>query len=175
MLTPLGRARPADADSLVELLAACHARIRHHAELAVTLAAPAAAAQPATAIAEAAAAVARYFSVALPLHAADEDHSLAPRLIRAFPAVAPALTHVAADHAAHDAAVARVLAPVAALAADPTRRAELAPVLAAAAEDLRAAFAAHLALEEAEVFPLVPRLPAAEQAAVIAELRARRR
>ena len=174
MLTPLGRARPADADSLVELLAACHARIRHHAELAVTLAAPAAA-QPATAIAEAAAAVARYFSVALPLHAADEDHSLAPRLIRAFPAVAPALTHVAADHAAHDAAVARVLAPVAALAADPTRRAELAPVLAAAAEDLRAAFAAHLALEEAEVFPLVPRLPAAEQAAVIAELRARRR
>ena len=55
MLTPLGRARPADADSLVELLAACHARIRHHAELAVTLAAPAAAAQPATAIAEAAA------------------------------------------------------------------------------------------------------------------------
>jgi hypothetical protein len=72
--------RPTDDDAL-DLLLACHGRIRSFTSLAVTLAGGRGLAD--AEVAEAAGAVARYFGVALPLHVADEDESLMPRLLAA--------------------------------------------------------------------------------------------
>src|SRR4051812_30710357 len=76
MLKQIGERRPAGEPLLAALLD-CHSRIRRFSTLAIRLAEADA---PPNEIAETAAAVHRYFTVALPLHAADEDLSIAPRL-----------------------------------------------------------------------------------------------
>ncbi len=172
MLTSLGRAP--GGESLVESLAACHQRIRRFVELAAVIASPDAARRPARELGEAAAAVHRYFAIALPLHVADEDLSLTPRLVGRDPVVDAALARLAVEHADHEPALARLCELTSALAADPARHAALGPVLAPLAAELRAGFEAHLALEEAVVFPAVAGLPAADQAAIVRELRDRR-
>ena len=60
------------------MLQDCHARIRHFTQLSRTLAEARAASQ--TQVAEAAEAIFRYFKYALPLHEADENETLYPRL-----------------------------------------------------------------------------------------------
>ena len=97
-----GRGGPAGGDeTLVEVLMACHARIRRFTALAITLAAPATASRPAAEIADGADAVRRYLAVALPLHIADEDASITPRLLAHDPALGPALDRMHAEHEAH--------------------------------------------------------------------------
>ena len=123
---------------------------------------------------EAAAAVVRYFTVALPLHAADEDLSLAPRLVGHDAALDRALATMTADHVAHAAVLDPVVALCRRLQAAPGDHATIAPALAPAAAAMTAAFAAHLALEEAVVFPAVAALPADVQRQIRAELLARR-
>jgi iron-sulfur cluster repair protein YtfE (RIC family) len=146
-------------ESLLDLLAGCHQRIRHFSALARTVAAsPDAPDAPA-----AAAAVRRYFADALPLHEADEEQSVAPRLLGRDPTVDAALATMAAQHAAHAILVADLLAACA-----------TPHTLAAPAAALESAMATHLAAEEALIFPAVLALPAPVQAAIIAELRARR-
>ena len=69
MLTKLGKpAAPGDA---VDLLLECHQRIRAFLDLADRLGPPGP--DPAQAVADAAARVHRYFTLALPLHARDEE------------------------------------------------------------------------------------------------------
>jgi iron-sulfur cluster repair protein YtfE (RIC family) len=167
--TPRLRATPPE-DSVVEALAACHERIRWFAALAQTLAVRVDAA--AADRAEAAAAVIRYFTVALPLHAADEDLALAPRLRALGPRVDDALAAMTAEHLDHAPLLAAVLAPCRAIVAAPTGPAPR--ELGAAADALAAAFATHLAEEEAVVFPAVAVLPAHDLAAIRAEMFARR-
>ena len=76
VLTRLGRG--AGAADAVGLLLDCHERIRAFTAMASRLAAPG---DPGPdAIRDAAARVHRYFAEALPLHAQDEEESLAPRL-----------------------------------------------------------------------------------------------
>ena len=65
------------------MLLGCHARIRHFMQLSRTLADAEGASQ--NEIAEAATAIFRYFGEALPLHEADENQSLFPRLHAALP------------------------------------------------------------------------------------------
>ncbi|MEZ0228392.1 MAG: hemerythrin domain-containing protein, partial [Planctomycetota bacterium] len=91
--------RPAP-ESVADRLLACHERIRRFSALGVTIAGSVAA--PASEVAAAAESVHRYFTVALPLHVADEDASIAPRLLarEADGPVAEALATMSREHVA---------------------------------------------------------------------------
>jgi iron-sulfur cluster repair protein YtfE (RIC family) len=171
MLRSIGTPRP--AEGILELLLDCHARIRSFSELAVRLG-EASAPTPAE-VADAAARVRRYFAEALPLHARDEEESVLPRIAGRDPAVDAALVAMHRDHAAHGELVDPVLALCADLAATPERHAQLAAPLAEAGRRLRAHMEAHLASEEAVVFPAIARVvPEDERRRMVEELRARR-
>jgi hemerythrin-like domain-containing protein len=151
-----------------DLLLDCHARIRRFSSLAVRLAAEPA---PESELMEAAAAVHRYFTQALPLHVADEEQSLAPRLRRWAPQTFDALAAMEREHREHEIGLGRLIPRWAELARDPGARA----TTLAGAQQLSAALEAHLAAEESAVLPSLPRLPPEELQAFVAELRARRR
>ena len=117
---------------------------------------------PQNEIAEAAASVFRYFSEALPLHEADENQSLFPRLHDALPLGAllrEAAETMVEQHKAIDELVAELLSlcghhpPPARAAAQP-----LAPPAATSAAALDQIFAAHLHLEETVIFPALQQL-----------------
>jgi len=155
------------SDDPVDLLLECHERIRAFVALAASLARERAA--PAEEIASAAARSLRYFCDALPLHEADEEESVLPRL----PASATART-IARDHAD----VHRILIDLEPLwkrlTEEPAALAAVAPALTEHTSALARRFEAHLALEEGELFPLVRALPEASRAAIADEIRARR-
>lgn len=157
---------------LVEMLLECHGRIRSFAELARTVGERPDA--PEAEVVEACVRCERYFREALPLHVADEERSLLPRLRGRTPDLDAALASMGAQHREHDdmiAALLDALGRVRATAGDVEARAALHRCASRAVRDLEA----HLALEEAVVFPAVREmLDAGEQAAVVAELRGRR-
>lgn len=163
---------PEDAATL---LLDCHQRIRTFTAMAVRL--PSASAAPRDEIAEATARVRRYFTVALPLHAADEDHSLAPRLRAAGPSreVAEALAEMTHQHGLIEATIAALDPLWAAVIADPGTLATHAGALAEHAAKLEAQWAPHLALEETVIFPALRATLAPEAMVVILdEMRVRR-
>lgn len=165
-----------DAEGPAELLVACHGRIRSFTRVAGVLASAAATAALPAEIAEAAGSLERYHRIALPLHEADEDASIRPRLEAASVSdeVKVALARVHAEHLQMDALVAELLVYWAALAAEPTRLAELSPRLAAPGAALALLWDPHLLREEALIFPAVEALPAETQRLIAAEMRARR-
>ena len=176
MTTQLGRgpsraAAPADAvDSLLE----CHARMRSFGATARRLAL-AGAIDPET-VRDAAERVARYLRQAVPLHVRDEEESVLPRLRGRAAELDAALAAMATEHDAHEAHVAAVASLCERLAAAPTEHAALRAELAAHATELESAWIAHLAREESVVLPAMRRLlSAAELAAILDEMRARRR
>lgn len=172
MFVTIGK-RAATGD-VVDMLLECHTRIRRHTEIARHLAAAHGA--PAGEIVDAARAVHRYFSVALPLHVADEEESVVPRLVGREPEVDAALARMGREHDEHRAPLAAMLAHCEALAATPERQPELGPELGAVAARLDAEFAKHLELEERVILPAMRRLLDAPTLATIAsELAARRR
>jgi hypothetical protein len=175
MLIGIGKRRDEGEGGPVEALLACHRRIRHFTGMAAALADAREA--PAIEVAEAAAAVARYFDEALPLHAADEDLSVAPRLLArgADGALRGALVTMSAQHVEIEATLGVALPLWRAVSVDPGALGVCAGRLAALAARLTAHWEAHLRLEEAVIFPaMVAQLDAAERAAVHAEMRARR-
>src|SRR4051794_30892857 len=97
----------------------CHARIRDFIATAIRLTEAADVSD--TELAMAAAGGHRYFAEALPLHAADEDASIAPRLVTRAPGeeVARALQMIAAEHAEHEVLLGRLLPWWARVAASP--------------------------------------------------------
>jgi iron-sulfur cluster repair protein YtfE (RIC family) len=169
----LGIGKPRQAQDVVDLLLECHERIRGFTALARRLGGAAGVAD--AEVADAAAKVRRYFVEALPLHAADEEESLLPRLRGRDPAVDRELEAMHREHDEHQAILGRVVALCDALAADPSRHRELGPALAEAAGALERHFEAHLAREEEVIFPAVRReLGDSERARIAEELRARR-
>jgi iron-sulfur cluster repair protein YtfE (RIC family) len=171
MLTRLGA--PAAQGDVVDALLDCHTRIRDFLALAGRVAGAAGA--PADEVRDAAARVHRYFTVALPLHAEDEERSVLPRLSGLDPEVDRELAAMHREHAEHDEPLSRLLAACAALVERPAALPEVAGALLAAQRDLARHFEAHLAREERTIFPaLRVRLPPGEQAAILAEIRARR-
>lgn len=171
MLTTIGRR--ASRAGLIDLLLACHTRIRTFTDIASRIAAASEA--PEDDIADAAMRVHRYFAIALPLHVEDEERSLAPRLAELDPAVARELEVMATEHAEHAEPLARLLAMASELASTPSAQPRLAAPLAATAAELARLFEPHLRREEAVIFPAVQRLLGADsQAAILAELRQRR-
>ncbi len=161
---------PADA---VDLLVECHGRIRSFLATAARLGA--ARDEPHDAIADAARQVRRYFTVALPLHARDEEDSILPRLRGRDPAVDRELATMVREHGEHEAPLLDLTEACAVLVAEPGRHAEVGPAVARAARELQLHFAAHLAREEDVVFAAVRRLldPAAD-AEIVREIRGRR-
>jgi iron-sulfur cluster repair protein YtfE (RIC family) len=171
VLTRLGT--PAAPEDAVALLLECHERIRAFVALANRIAA--ALPRERGDVAEAAARVSRYFTQALPLHAADEEESILPRLRGRAPEVDAALAEMAREHRDHERPLAAVVAACDALAREPARLDELGPGLARAAAELDAHFATHLRGEESIIFPAMRRhLSREEDAAIVRELRARR-
>ncbi|MGC4113740.1 MAG: hemerythrin domain-containing protein [Myxococcales bacterium] len=159
----------------VDGLLACHARIREFTQLSASLAA--AQADPASAQ-SAAGAVRRYFAQALPLHEADEDLSIAPRLRALHPqdTLVQALDLIARQHPDIDRVIGRMMPLWEAIEADGTRLPALAEQLAKASERLSMIWTPHLALEETEVFPAIRELLSPEAVeAVRAEMAERRR
>lgn len=171
MLTRIGET-PARGDA-VELLVDCHARIRHFVALAGRIAERGS--EDPAGVAEAARAVVRYFTQALPLHARDEEDSVVPRLRGRDAALDAALELMEREHALHEAPLGRLVAACRVLAGGPERLAELAPVVARESDFLARHFEGHLANEEQVIFPALRRLlDPSEDAALVAELRARR-
>lgn len=171
MFTNLGKpAAPADA---VELLLECHQRIRMFLGLAGRLAE--ARHEGAEAVAEAAFRVHRYFTLALPLHARDEEESIAPRLGGREPALDAELATMVREHREHERPLAVLVEACAQLARDPGRHGELAAAVRQAGGELTRHFDVHLAREEQVIFPAARRLlDAPTDAAVVKEIRLRR-
>ncbi len=169
---PVSVGPPEPAIDFVDILLACHDRIRRFADSAVRLAAPDAAPGE---VRDAASRIRYYFRAAFPSHVDDENDTLLPRLLGADPAVDEALHTMERDHDGHAAPLARLLALCDALVEDPARHSALRDELAALAAQLHAAFSRHLAMEEASIFPAIrDRLPATVQAELLYEARARR-
>jgi iron-sulfur cluster repair protein YtfE (RIC family) len=145
------------------MLLECHARIRSFSKLAVQLAT----ASPCE-IGDAAERVHRYFTVALPLHIADEELSLAPRLRRFAPETAAALEVMEREHRVHEERLVRLCEF---WRGDVTR---LSSTLAEA-ELLQRGLEEHLLAEERAVLPALVRLPSGEELTLIDEMRGRRR
>ena len=159
----------------VDLLLACHQRIRHFTQVAAALAdAPDA---PPAEVAAAAVGVLRYFTEALPLHAEDEDASVAPRLLAAEPPaqVRVALESMTREHGALDEALAALAPRWRAVAFEPGRIEDEAPELRVLTARLAERWAAHLAPEEAIVFPAMrSTLSPGSLHDIVREMRARR-
>lgn len=162
---------PEDA---VDLLLSCHDRIRHFSATAAKLAH----AQGADSdeIRRTAAGVSRYFSVSLPLHEADEEDTLRPRLdALGDERIHHALAAMHDQHQAIDELVERLLPPLELVERNPANLDQAGGELCAIGKALEEIFAAHLKLEEDVIFPSVrERLPAPEQAAMLREMQVRR-
>ena len=172
MLTRIGR--PAAGGDAVDLLVECHGRIRQFIALARRLGE--ASSLDGAEVAEAAARVHLYFTKALPLHARDEEESIAPRLAGRDPELDRELAAMRREHAEHRGPLDRLTDSCLALVAVPGRHTPLAGSIAEAADELGRHFAVHLEREERSIFPAARRLlDPAEDLAVVAEIRARRR
>jgi hypothetical protein len=160
-----------------ELLLACHQRIRHFSGVAVKLAHGHGATEPE--IAQAADSLHRYFSIALPLHEADENLSLHPRLRRAVPE--GELAGSAADamldqHMAIDELVERLIPLWVLVKSAPDRLPELSAEICSLSKRLNEIFEAHLKLEEEIVFPAMRQyLSASDLTDIVTEMQDRRK
>lgn len=157
MLTRLrtSAAIPQPERDAVDMLLACHDRIRNFTGIAVRLADAEGAG--ADAISNAAEAVHRYYSLALPLHEADENESVYPRLARRLTDAKEraSLQSMVDQHGPIDAVVARLLPVWTDIKDHPERLAAHGAAMRAGAQQLQDLWTEHLALEEKIVFPLI--------------------
>lgn len=161
------------APDVVDLLLECHARMRTFAALARKVALEKEG--PPAEVQDAAARIARYFSEALPLHVQDEERTLLPRLKGLDKELDIALSHMAAEHHAHETNLGRLVEICRDVAADPARLATHRGELRYVSGAVEAGLAAHMRDEEAIVFPAVrARLSEEARAVCLAELRGRR-
>lgn len=172
MLIGISTRRADDSADLVNLLEDCHRRIRHFVVLAREAALRTDA--PLDQVRQACADVERYFSEALPLHVADEEESIAPRLRGLSIEVDRALEVMESQHQQHCPILADLLRTSAIVRSTPSSeisRSDLAKV----ASRLKLEFEEHLALEENVIFPAIRGLLSTEtQTRIIGELRNRR-
>ena len=153
----------------------CHERIRRFTAMALRLAASHAA--PLSERVEAARLLQRYFATALPLHVADEDGTVMPRLLAAQPdePLRAALQQMESEHLLIDALLPTQLEAWARLEATPALLPTLAPALLQGATLLEESLRTHLELEERVILPALDRLlPRPLQAQMVEEMKARR-
>jgi hypothetical protein len=179
MESRLNEIRTSEAAALegpAALLLGCHQRIRHFTGMAVCLADNPAA--PAAEVCAAAEAIVGYFTIALPLHEADEDESILTRLRHAVPAgdiVAKSAETMVNQHRAIDELLQTILPLWQTVESRPVELIELAPELKRLTNRLRLHLAAHLAMEEDVIFPALEKLlSAGERQAIEVEMHTRR-
>ena len=162
---------PEDA---LDLLLGCHQRIRHFTAVAAKLAH----AQGATddEIRMTAAGVYRYFSVSLPLHEADEEETLLPRLDAVGDdRVRHALIAMHDQHQAIDELIERLLPLLLLVERNPAALDQAGGEMCAITKLMEEIFAAHLQLEEDTIFPAIrSQLPDTIRPEMLAEMQARR-
>jgi hemerythrin-like domain-containing protein len=166
---------PAVEQDAVDMLLACHQRIRNFTAIAVRLADAEGAAAPE--IANAADSVHRYYSFALPLHEADENDSVYPRLRRHLidTPERESLQAMVDQHGPIDQVVFRLLPLWAELKAHPEKLSSSAAKLRSSTAHLQELWREHLALEEEVVFTLIrTRLTGEDLKAIHAEMKQRR-
>jgi iron-sulfur cluster repair protein YtfE (RIC family) len=162
---------PEDA---LDLLTGCHQRIRHFTAAAIKLA-HAQGASPED-IRQAAAGVHRYYSVSLPLHEADEESTLRPRLDAvANERVRHALIAMHDQHLAIDELIERLLPLLMLIERNPDILHDAGSEMCSITKALEDLFAAHLQLEEEVIFPAIREsLADHDRTAMLAEMQARR-
>ena len=171
MFVNIGSAK--EPSDIVDLLLECHERIRSFIALARRLAEARNASEHE--IREAAARVVRYFSESLPLHVADEEESILPRLSGREPGLDAALESMHREHDEHAPHLRQLLDICRALQASPERLGETREDLGRVAALLEKDFLVHLQEEERIILPAIrSHLAAAERDAMLLELRARR-
>jgi hemerythrin-like domain-containing protein len=159
----------------VDMLLACHQRIRNFTGIAARLAEAAGAAE--AEIANAAEAVHRYYAIALPLHEADENESVYPRLRQRLTdnKERESLQAMVDQHGPIDQLVADLLPRWEQLKREPKKLRECADELRVNSERLQELWSEHLTLEEQIVFPLIrSRLSAEDLRTIQAEMKQRR-
>jgi iron-sulfur cluster repair protein YtfE (RIC family) len=172
MFISIGQKPKVPVGDVVGLLLECHGRIRSFTALALQLGARDNV--PAAELMDGCLRCERYFTEALPLHVRDEEESLLPRLRGLGAELDAALTAMHGEHHAHEGLIDGLLAASRALREAP-KDAQRREELARAASRLGAEMDAHLAREEALIFPAVRALlPPQAQSEVLNELRARR-
>ena len=167
------RTRPPSppTDEPVELLLACHARLRSFSELSRALVIRTDLDD--ALVADAAQRLLRYFRLALPLHEQDEERSLAPVLaLQATPEQLDAMERMREEHGVlHD--VLGELFPHWERADSEPRAFNREAALPHALR-LGTVLDAHLSLEERVVFPMTAALALPERKRLVDEMRARR-
>ncbi len=164
--------QPEDA---VDLLTGCHQRIRHFTGVAVKLAHAQGAAPEE--VGQSAASVHRYYSVSLPLHEADEEQSLRPRLQKvANEEVSHALLAMADQHLAIDELLERLLPLLVMVKNNPDTLHLAGGEMCSITGALEEVFRAHLQMEEEVIFPAIRNVLTEDaQAAMLVEMRERRK
>ena len=162
-------------DHPLEILEACHERIRRNCALAVRLAAHLAAHGVDEEAREAARSIIRYFDTAAAEHHRDEEQDLFPAIFHHVPsgelnAARALLARLREDHARLDAAWAGVRARLAWIVEDDQPELD-----EATAAGLAAAYERHIAFEEAELLPLARRVLDAQALELLGRRMARRR
>jgi hemerythrin-like domain-containing protein len=162
-------------EDAVDLLIGCHQRIRHFTGVAAKLA-HAQGAGP-DEVVQAAASVHRYYSVSLPLHEADEEDTLRPRLSRlGEEKVEHALLAMHDQHQAIDDLIERLLPVLVMVRNNPDMLHAAGSELCSITRALEEMFAAHLQMEEEIIFPAIrSSLPEGEQAEMLREMQERRK
>jgi iron-sulfur cluster repair protein YtfE (RIC family) len=171
MLVKIGPSN--ESSDIVDLLVACHDRIRFFIDLAGRLAETTDASPEE--VREAAARVVRYFSESLPLHIADEEESILPRLVGRESMLDRTLETMREEHDAHEPQTERLLAICRRVQNAPGELPQVRAELRGIASLLAADFKTHLAQEEAIIVPAIKRfLSDDDRQAMAQELRARR-
>lgn len=166
----------AKEESAVEMLLGCHERIRHFSGVSTRLARAEGVA--AGEVVQAAEGLYRYFTIALPLHEADENDSVQPRLRRAVPEGelgGPAADAMVEQHRLIDEIVERLLPLWQILRSKPEKLLEVSAELRQLSTTLEHLFELHLKLEEETVFPAMEKyLSEGQLDEIVREMRARR-
>ena len=176
MLNQITPPRPSNQppEDALDLLLGCHQRIRHFTATATNLAH----AQAAThdEIRVAAAGVHRYYSVSLPLHEADEEDSVRPRLDALDDErVHHALAAMHDQHQGIDELIERLLPLLQMVERNPAALEQAGGEMCTITKGLEEIFSAHLQLEEEVIFPAIrAHLPSGDRTAILAEMQARR-
>jgi hemerythrin-like domain-containing protein len=166
---------PAKPETTVDLLVGCHDRIRYFTSVVSKLAHAEGSASPE--ISAAAQSAYRYFTISLPLHEADEEESLGPRLQElGKPHITAALDAMTHQHHAIDDLVERMVPLLTLLSNNPAKLPELHGELCTISKSLTEVFQGHLELEENVLFPaIVSELSAGSQDDILREMQGRRK
>ena len=165
----------APEDGALGILLACHGRIRSFCEMSVRLAEARSVSDEA--VSATAAALHRYFTVAFPLHAEDEEVRIAEALAGQVLSsdAADLMQRLAGEHRALDAHLALAVPLWSALVERPGELEVVRTNLAAPTQAFRDLVLAHLLEEEGALFPEIARLVPAETLREVAvAMRARR-